>query len=102
MMGWYNNSVGWGGWIMMSLAMVVFWGLVIFAVVAIFRGTSKATERGDRGDRVTHPDPMQILDERFARGEIDEVDYHARQEVLRTARHDGRTSQDAKRRTEAV
>lgn len=98
MMGWYNNSVGWGGWIMMSLAMVVFWGLVIFAVVAIFRGTSKDTERGDR---VTHRDPMQILDERFARGEIDEDDYHARREVLRTGKHDGPPSKP-ERRTEAV
>ena len=99
MMGWYNDGVGWGGWIMMSLAMVAFWGLVIFAVVAIFRGTSRAPERGDR---VTRPDPMQILDERFARGEIDEDDYHARQEVLRTARHDGPPSQYPKRRTEVV
>lgn len=102
MMGWYNDGVGWGGWggwIMMSLAMVVFWGLVIFAVVAIFRGTSKDSERGDR---VTHPDPMQILDERFARGEIDVDDYHARREVLRTARHNGPPSQDPERRIEVV
>ena len=101
MMGWYNNGVGWGwgAWIMMSLAMVVFWGLVIFAVVAIFRGTSRTT---NGGDRVTHPDPMQILDERFARGEIDEADYHARREVLRSARHDGPPSSDAERRTNVM
>lgn len=99
MMGWYNDSVGWGGWILMSLAMVVFWGLVIFAVVAIFRSTSKDTERSDR---VTRPDPMQILDERFARGEIDVDDYHARREVLRTAKNDGPPSQAPERRTEVV
>lgn len=80
MMGWYNDGVGWGGWIMMSLAMVAFWGLVIFAVVAIFRGTSRDT---GRSDRATHRNPMEILDERFARGEIDADEYRARQEVLR-------------------
>ena len=99
MMGWYNGNVGWGGWILMSLMMVAFWALVILAVVAIFRGTSKDTERGDR---VTHRDPMQILDERFARGEIDVDDYHARREVLHAAMHDGPPSQDPERRTEVV
>lgn len=84
MMGWYNDGMGWGGWIAMSLVMVVFWALVIVAVVAIFRGTSK--DLGP-GDRATRRDPMEILDERFARGEIDEDEYHARKEVLRAADH---------------
>ena len=39
MMGWYKDGMGWGGWIAMTLMMVAFWGLVILAVVAIFRGT---------------------------------------------------------------
>jgi putative membrane protein len=30
---------------------------------------------------------MQILDERFARGEIDEDEYHARSSVLRASVH---------------
>lgn len=81
MMGWYGNGMGWGGWIVMSLVMVAFWGLVIFAVVAIFRGTSSNSRPADRPAGRT---PMQILEERFARGEIDEEEYHARAEVLRT------------------
>ena len=81
MMGWYGGGMGWGGWIAMVLAMLVFWGLVIFAVVAIFRGTRKH----EPVDPAAHRDPSEILDERFARGEIDADEYHARRSVLRDA-----------------
>ena len=78
--GWYHDGVGWGGWIMMALAMVAFWGVVVFIVVALFRGT--ASGRTD-GPVPRQQSPMEILDERFARGEIDEDEYHARQAALR-------------------
>jgi putative membrane protein len=78
---WWNNGLGWGGWIVMTLAMVAFWSLVVFGVVAIFRG--------DRESRSIQPprgsDPQQILDERFARGEIDRDEYEARLHALRAA-----------------
>ena len=82
-MMWWNNDVGWGGWIVLTLIMVAFWSLVIFGVVAIFRG--------DRDTQPANPrprehNPLQILDERFARGEIDVDEYHARQRVLRPVR----------------
>lgn len=76
---WWSDGVGWAGWIVMTLAMVAFWGLVIWGVAAIFRGL--------RDDDATSPphehDPQRILDERFARGEIDADEYHARQRILR-------------------
>jgi putative membrane protein len=82
-MMWWNDGLGWGGWIAMTLIMVTFWGLVIFGIVAVFRGlTSSGQPPGARQDR----DPQQILDERFARGEIDADEYHARQQVLRGTR----------------
>ena len=77
--GW-NNGMGWGGWIVMTLIMVAFWSVVVFAVVAIFRGDRDARS-GPQQSRGR--DPMQILDERFARGEIDVDEYRARQQVLR-------------------
>lgn len=83
MMGWYHDGVGWGGWIVMTLAMVAFWALVVFAVLALFRGTQRSGESTTTG----RGDPMQILDERFARGEIDEDEYHARSSVLRASVH---------------
>ena len=78
-MMWSHNGMGWGGWIVMTLTMVAFWSLVVFGVIAIFRGDREA--RSDQMPR--ERDPMQILDERFARGEIEIEEYHARQDALR-------------------
>lgn len=79
MMNWYDGGLSWGGWLAMTAMMLIFWGGVIVALVALFRGA------GDGGPwrRPADRDPQQILDERFARGEIDENEYHARQDVLR-------------------
>lgn len=80
MMSW-SNGMGWGGWVMMTLIMVGFWSIVVVGLVAIFRGTR------DTGPAITTSGrtPMEILDERFARGEIEADEYHARQDVLRPA-----------------
>lgn len=80
MMGWYQGGMGWGGWLVMSLLMVAFWGLVVLAVLMIFRGTSGGpAEDGSAPAR----DPMRTLDERYARGEIGTEEYLARRDVLR-------------------
>ncbi|MDN4160958.1 SHOCT domain-containing protein [Nocardioides abyssi] len=79
MMDWYHDGTGWGGWLVMALAMVAFWALVVLAVVALFRGATQGRQPA------SHQDPMDILDQRFARGEIDEDEYHARAAVLRTS-----------------
>ena len=79
-MMWWNDGLGWGGWIMMALTMGIFWSLVVFAIVAIFRRDGNAQPSDQRP---AERNPLQILDERFARGEIDADEYHARQEVLR-------------------
>lgn len=87
MMGWYNDSIGAGGWIAMVLMMVAFWGLVIFAVAAIFRGSTGNVGENTGFEQGGRRDPMQTLDELFARGEIDADAYHARQAVLRESVH---------------
>ena len=81
MMDWYGNGMGTGGWVFMIMAMTIFWALVILAGVMIFRGT-----RGRRNGSGT-PDrgPVEILDERFARGEIDREDYEARKTALKAS-----------------
>ena len=89
MMGWYGEGGGWGGWLLMMLFMVAFWGLVIFALVALFRGTGRSG--GGEASALARPDPLQILDERFARGEVDAEEYGARRAALRDA-HRGRVS----------
>lgn len=78
-MTWSHDGLGWGGWLFMVLAMLAFWALVVWAVVLIFRGTKPEPDHSPLGR-----DPLEILDERFARGEIERDEYQARQEVLRT------------------
>jgi putative membrane protein len=79
MMYWGNGMGGWG-YLMMALNLVLFWGLIITAVVLLVRFMG-----GDR--RVLVPtnvgtDPHRLLAERYARGEIDEVEYRQRLKVL--------------------
>jgi putative membrane protein len=78
MMWWYGNGMGGWGYALMMVGNVLFWGLIIFGVVAVVRYLA----RGDRavGPRLT---PEQLLAERFARGEIDEEEYRQRLTILR-------------------
>ena len=64
MMDWYQNGMSGGGWLAMSLLMVAFWGLVVLAVLMIFRGTSGGSPEAGSGPV---RDPMRTLDERYAR-----------------------------------
>lgn len=80
-MMWWHNGMGWGGWIVMTLTLVAFWSLVVFVVIAIFRGDSDSRP----GYGAERPTPSQILDERFARGDIGVDEYHARLETLRSS-----------------
>jgi len=76
-MMWGGNGWSWWSWVLMSLMMFGFWGLLIWGIVALFRRS------GDGGrDR---PDPERILAERFAAGEIDEEEYNRRLQTLRSS-----------------
>jgi putative membrane protein len=76
-MMWYGNGSG-VGWLVMSLMMLVFWGGVIALVVWFVR-----QPRRQGGDE-TSPEksPTTILEERFARGEIDEEEFRKRHDTL--------------------
>ena len=78
-MGW--NATGWVGWIMMILIVLTVWAVVAMVGIPFFRGLST------RGVNASPPgDAGRLLDERFARGEIDSDEYTARREALRAAR----------------
>jgi len=81
MMNGYYGNVGWGGWLMMALIMVAFWGLVVYAVVVLFRGSAPSSRSGST-DAADPKDPRQILDERLARGDIQIEEYQARKDAL--------------------
>ena len=74
MMNWYGS----GGWFWMSVWMVVFWAVVIGVVVWVVRQFSRTSITTDQGSSA-----IKILDERFARGEIDKAELDQRKAVLR-------------------
>ena len=85
---WWNNGMGWGGmggggWVVMTLLMLAFWALVVFGVVALFRN-GRPTSSGP--GTTQEPSAEKVLDERFARGEINAEEYHARRTALDSTR----------------
>jgi putative membrane protein len=85
MMMW-GYGWGWGSWLGMGVAMILFWALVIAAIVALvsyLRGSRDASQPTST-DRLERPE--ELLAERFVRGEIDEQEYQRRRELLRGGR----------------
>ncbi|MDQ0028681.1 SHOCT domain-containing protein [Arthrobacter bambusae] len=79
MYGWGGN-IGIGGWIAMGLMMLLLWGGIGALVIILLRGS----HTGGRGfHEPPDDDSERILNERFARGEIDETEFAARRAALR-------------------
>ena len=74
--------MGWGGWLIMSLLLLMVLALAVGAVVALLR--SSGTGPGSTGSEGRAPTAEMTLDERYARGEIDEDEYRRRKSVLRS------------------
>jgi len=84
MMGWYG---GWGAgsWLFMGIGMLVFWGLVVAAVVALLRWSGQGRQQEARpGQTIStgNADALRVLDERYARGDVTDEDYRRRRDVL--------------------
>jgi putative membrane protein len=80
---WYGHGVGGWGWFAMSVGMILFWALIITLGVLLYRALAMPGGSSDRADaRPPGLAPEQLLTERFARGEIDEDEYHRRLTVL--------------------
>jgi putative membrane protein len=92
-----HGNVGWGWMTAMMIFMVLFWGALIFGIVWLVRGT--AWGRSTHGEPPTSKEsPLDILDRRFAEGDITEDDYRARREVL----GGGTTGSNGARQSERV
>jgi len=84
MMGW-GNGHGWmgGG----GIFMLLFWGLVILAAVALIRwlwtsGKEQGVDRGKVTDSASGKTALEILNERYARGEIEREEYQRKRQDL--------------------
>lgn len=75
-----DNGVGWASWIAMSLMMIAFLALLVVAIVMVIRAAGGNREDSDR--RPGSSRAAAILEERFARGEIDEHELAAGRRVL--------------------
>lgn len=78
----YDGGPGWFGWLMTTVATLAFWGLLVFGGVAVFRNV----RRDSGGTRSAGDEAMRLLEERFARGEIDAEEFTRRRELLRSGR----------------
>lgn len=77
--GW-DWDWGWGHLLLVPLMMVLFWGAIIFVIVLVGRSLSGGTS-GAAG-LVTRKRPLDVLQERFARGDIDKGEFDERKRVL--------------------
>jgi putative membrane protein len=88
-MMWWNDgmgyAMGWGGWVLMTVVMVAFWGLVIVGIVALFRTVTATGQRPGR-EETDDRTAREILDERFARGDIGADEYRSRTAQLRSGK----------------
>ncbi|GAA2025517.1 hypothetical protein GCM10009740_13970 [Terrabacter terrae] len=76
MMGWYDAGWGWMGMVLM----VLFWAVLIGVILW---GVMRLTQRPREGTAPAPVEsPRQILDRRFASGEIDEEQYAAARRAL--------------------
>ena len=74
----HMGAWGWGGMIFGPIMMVVFIAVIVGAVILVIRWTGLGGSAVAGGaNKARH-----ILDERFARGEIDKDDYEERKRVL--------------------
>ena len=73
----YGWTGGWAGMVWMGL----FWVAILAVVYLIVRSLGSSEARSGQAR-----DAMEILDERFARGEISEEEYTSRRRVLEVTR----------------
>ena len=84
MYDWNDHGWGPGAWIAMGLMMVAFWGLIAVLVVYVVRNVGRGPSDASGAPGVPPDQALRILDERFARGDIDTDEYNQRRELLRS------------------
>jgi Zn-dependent protease with chaperone function/uncharacterized membrane protein len=79
-----HGRPGWGGWLLTTGATVVFWALVITAVVLLARYLLSLSQRTIGTARAAGAmNAEHVLADRYARGEIDDDEYQRRLRLIR-------------------
>lgn len=93
MWGWGPAHMGFGaGWIGMGFIMLLFWIAVVVGIVYLIRHLARRPAAGQPHDGPTYMDQaqeqprpssaMRILEERYARGEVDQEEFLRRKADL--------------------
>ena len=69
---WWMDGFHWGWMLFGGLMMLFFWGGLIALAVVIARALT-----GDRTQSYGQKTPLQILEERYARGEVSKEEFEA-------------------------
>ncbi|MCU7731003.1 hypothetical protein ODJ79_45435 [Actinoplanes sp. KI2] len=83
MMGWYGGGMGWAGWLGMGLFWLALIAVIVLLVARLLPGTGPS-DPGRSDPRLDSPE--EILDRRFAHGEIDLDTYQKQRAALAQAR----------------
>ena len=78
-MMWGYDGFGFGGGAM-GIGMLLFWGLIIAAIVVLARGFGARSGGGE--PKLREKTPLDILGERYARGEIDKAEFEEKRRDL--------------------
>lgn len=70
----WGNMMGWGGGAMFGIGHLLWWGVLILAIVVSVRWLVRSERAGEVGDTDR---ALSILKERYARGEIDKAEFDA-------------------------
>lgn len=79
---WWHPGWGGGHMIFGGLMMIAFWGGVIVLTILLVRRLGNRSRSSHESKPASHRSPHEILQERFARGEIDKEEYEERRKVL--------------------
>jgi len=83
MMGYgyeYSGHMSSWGWVVMGVGSVLLWVALVLGAVALARHLRGSAGPGGGSG---HVDPEQLLAARYARGDIDDEEYHRRLDTLR-------------------
>jgi putative membrane protein len=83
--GGYDDHMGWGDgstWVMMVVMIVVTLAVVGGIIWAIVFASRSANQHGSVVAPTARPNARDLLDQRYARGEIDTTEYEQRRAVL--------------------
>lgn len=96
----WGYDPGWGGWLVMSFGMVLslaLLGVLVWALIRWLNG--RVTPPAERAPMMppSGPSALEILQQRYARGEIDDATYEQMRERLQASTPTGPPTSSAPR-----